>query len=99
MGTGIQLTAKIFPLAFIALLFKPFVEIDGQPTRGTWSTQFIPTTAGNHSITVYWKYFGFFPSNRATMQITVPEGQTVPVRYRTSWMVFLPGKIAVETAA
>jgi hypothetical protein len=95
--TGIAVKAKIFPIAFIMLLFKPIVEIDGQPHEGAWSDNFFPVGAGNHSVTVYWKYFWFLPSNRGTINVTVADGQAVNVLYQARWLVFLPGKISVTS--
>jgi hypothetical protein len=100
-ATGIELTAKLFlyPLSFLNLLFKPTIEIDGQPTRGIWQKpQFLAVPAGNHTFSVYWKYLGFLKCNRATLQVQVVDGQVTQVLYNTRWLVYLPGKIAIVTA-
>ena len=96
--TGIALTCKIFFLNFITLLFKPVVEIDGQVQQGAWSTKHFPTSAGQHSITVYWKYFWVLPANKATATVTVTEGVSTDVTYQCRWMIFLPGKMTVSQA-
>ena len=93
--TGIAVKCKIFPLAFLMLLFKPTIEIDGQPHEGSWSDNFFPAGAGNHSVTVSWKYFWFLVVNKATINVTVAEGQPVNVLYQARWLIFLPGKISV----
>ena len=95
--TGIEVTAKIWLifLYFVTLIFKPVVEIDGQAQSGAWGTTFFPASAGNHSVTVYWKAYWFIPSNKATTNVTVVEGQVAKVTYETSWFFLLPGKISV----
>src|SRR5256885_200136 len=93
--TGIAVTAKIFVLNFVMLLFKPVVEIDGVVQEGAWSTKFLATAPGQHSVTVYWKYMWFLPANRATVNVTVADGSSVDITYQARWMIFLPGKISV----
>jgi hypothetical protein len=93
--TGIELTAKIFPLAFFTLLFKPTIEIDGQPIRGAWSTQFIPASPGTHTVVVFFKYLFIMNANRGSIQVTVAEGQPVRLLYKARWLVFLPGKLTI----
>jgi hypothetical protein len=85
-------------LNFFMLLFKPVVEIDGQVHQGAWSTTFFPTAPGEHSVTVYWKYFGLLPINKGTASVTVTEGGTANVRYGPRWLIFLPGKMTVTQA-
>ena len=95
--TGIEVTAKIFPLAFIALLFKVVVEIDGQTTEVGWSKpNFLPTTAGTHQVTISWKYFFVLPVNKASVSVTVAEGQTAHILYKARWLIFLAGLITVS---
>ena len=96
--TGIAVTAKILFLNFVMLLFKPVVEIDGVVHEGAWSSVYFSTAPGDHNVSVYWKYMWVLPVNRATAQVTVPEGTTVEVTYRPRWFVFLPGRISVAQA-
>jgi hypothetical protein len=96
--TGIAVTAKIFFLNFLTLLFKPIVEIDGEAQQGKWSTTFFPTAAGQHSVTVYWKYFWVMPANKSTITVTVEDGATTNLTYQCRWMIFLPGKMTVTQA-
>ncbi|HEV3225458.1 MAG TPA: hypothetical protein VGZ52_01440 [Acidimicrobiales bacterium] len=93
--TGISLTCKIFPLAFLMLLFKPVVEIDGAVSEGAWSETFYPVAAGTHHVKVFWKYFWFLPCNNAEMDVPVADGQMARVVYQARWLVFLPGKISL----
>ena len=93
--TGIEVRAKVFPLAFLLYLFKPTVEIDGQAIQAKWGSQFFPVIAGNHTLTFYFNYI-FGKCNRATTQITLSPGQVLVVTYKTRWLVFLPGIVEVQ---
>ncbi len=97
--TAIAITAKILFLNFFMLLFKPVVEIDGQSRQGTWSTETFAIAPGPHSVTVFWKYFGLLPVNKATATVNVVEGTTTEVKYKPRWFIFLPGKLTVSSAA
>jgi hypothetical protein len=92
--TGIELRAKVFPLALLLYLFKPRVEIDGQTFAAKWGTQFFPAAPGSHLVKVYFNYL-FGPANRAEAQLSLTPGQVMVVTYKTRWLVFLPGKIDV----
>ena len=95
--TGLEVTAKIFPLAFIALLFKPTVEIDGQKATIGWTKpNFLPVVPGAHRITIYWKYLGFLSANSVTTTVTITDGQVAHLLYKCRWLIFLPGKVAVS---
>jgi hypothetical protein len=96
--TGIELICNIFlwPLTFFTVIFRPTVEIDGQPQQVPWrQNHFVPVSAGSHQVVIYWKYFGILKCNKATTQIQLSEGQRVHIEYKTAWLTFLPGKLAV----
>jgi hypothetical protein len=97
--TGIELRAKVFPLAFILYLFQPTIEIDGQAYPAKWGTQFFPVAPGNHSVTLYFKYLFMAQCNKAATGLTVAPGQVAVVTYKSRWLVFLPGKVEVGTAS
>jgi hypothetical protein len=94
--TGIAVTGKISFLAFLMIIFKPVIEIDGHPHDGAWSRVVVPTGAGQHRVSVYWKYLWFMPVNRADVAVTVTEGTTTEVVYRARAVIFLPGRIDVD---
>ncbi len=96
--TAIAVTAKILFLNFFMLLFKPTVEIDGQALQGAWSTTTFPTTPGQHRVTVFWKYLGLLPINKASATFAVREGVTTELTYKPRWFIFLPGKMTVSQA-
>jgi hypothetical protein len=96
--TGIEVRAKFFPLALLLLLFPPTVEINGQAHPAKWGTTFFPGTPGTVTVKAYFKYLFLFPQcNKAEIQVTVAPGQVAKVSYKARWLIFLPGKISVET--
>lgn len=93
----INLEAKFFPLAFILFFFPPRVEVDGGPAqRIKWATNTLQVPPGSHHLTVYFPYmFIMKTAGKAEIDVSVEEGQTVTVRYKAPWLVFLAGKISV----
>src|SRR5829696_4434510 len=87
--------AKIMLLGFILYLFPPRVEIDGGPAQKIkWGTNELQVPPGMHTVTVYFPYMWVFRrAGKNSIQVTVPEGQTVTVRYKAPWLVILPGKL------
>lgn len=93
-STGIMVKSRIFPLAFILLLFKTIVTIDGTPALTPWGEHFFPGPAGQHEVQVAFKYlFGPMGANRVT--VNVVEGQVTRVNYRSPFLIFMKGKISV----
>jgi hypothetical protein len=92
----INLVTKFFPLAFILYFFPPRVEVDGGPAQKLrWGQNTLEVAPGTHHLTVYYPYlFIIRKANRADIDVTVAEGQTVTVTYKSRWLVFIPGKIA-----
>jgi hypothetical protein len=97
--TGIHLRAKRFPLAFFLFFFAPKVSINGgAPQQAKWGDNSIPLPPGRYEISCWFDYF-FGPANRATIVVDVQPGSVVPITYRSRWVVFIPGKIAIEGTA
>ncbi|HEX4218806.1 MAG TPA: hypothetical protein VHZ02_10585 [Acidimicrobiales bacterium] len=92
--TGIIVRSKVFPLAFLLLLFKTTVTIDGVPIVIKWGEHFFPAAPGTHEVRVSFKYiFGDMGENLVTVQVA--PGQTPRVNYRSPFLVFMKGKIEV----
>ncbi|MDQ3876737.1 MAG: hypothetical protein M3290_00065 [Actinomycetota bacterium] len=94
--TGITVKAGFFFLSFILFFFPPTIVIDGNAQKGKWGQQFFPTTPGDHSVSVFFRYMFLKEAGSASTNATVPEGQTVRVTYRAPWLVFMNGKIKTE---
>jgi hypothetical protein len=87
------------PLAIILFLFPPRVEVDGGPAqRIKWRADNpIQVSAGSHQVVVYFPYLFIMPrAGKAETNVNVTEGQTVTVKYKAPWLVFLAGKISAE---
>ena len=92
--TGIAVKTRIFPLAFLLLLFKTIVTIDGHPSTVPWGENFFPVPPGTHEVRVAFKYlFGPMGENRITVQVVA--GQTARVHYRSPFLIFLKGPISI----
>jgi len=95
-GTGIEITAKFFVLAFILNFFKPIFTVDGVASKQNWRTPtFLPTTAGQHQVQVHFPYLLMKTCGKATTTVAVAEGQVVKLAYKAPWLLFLPGKLTV----
>ena len=99
-NTGVELKTKYFILNFLIMIFPVTITIDGQQSKGKWGSQFLPLSAGSHTIEVSWKLYWVLPANKAATTVNVADGQVIQVTYDTQWfgpMFFgLPaGKITV----
>jgi hypothetical protein len=95
----IDVVPRFFPLAFLLYLFPPRVELDGgPPQRIRWGADNpLQVTPGAHHVVVYFPYLIVVPrAGKAEIDVSVAEGQTVTVKYKAPWLVFLSGKISAE---
>jgi hypothetical protein len=92
-STGVFVHPKIFPLAFLFLLFSPRLCVDGgPPTKMAWRRTFVALPPGSHSLRLYVPYLWYRHVGDATLEVAVVPGTTATVRWRTPWLVFLAGK-------
>ncbi|MDQ6910461.1 MAG: DUF2510 domain-containing protein [Actinomycetota bacterium] len=89
-------TGFIF-LAFLLYFFKTRVVIDGQLYELPWGKNTFPVHPGRHRVRVSFKYLIPSDAGANEIDVDVPPGQTVQVRYRAPWLVFLKGKLAATT--
>ncbi|MDQ3879169.1 MAG: hypothetical protein M3290_12600, partial [Actinomycetota bacterium] len=54
--TGITVKTGFNFLQFILFFFQPTVVIDGNAQKVKWGEQFYPTTAGQHTVAVFFRY-------------------------------------------
>src|SRR5690242_20433865 len=97
-GTAIEVTPKVGFLQWILYLVKPKVSVDGNTQTGSWGkpTRF-DVTPGSHTVEAWFRYLLMGQAGRNSLQVNVPEGQTVRVRYRSPWLLFLKGPLKVES--
>jgi hypothetical protein len=95
-SSGIEITARFFPLAFLLLLFPPTFVIDGQAMPGKWREGVtIPVSPGSHHVKVFFRYLWIMDAGNAEAQVDVTDGSVRRVSYKAPWLVFLAGKITV----
>lgn len=96
--TGIQLRARVAPLAFLYYLSRPKVSIDGGPEfRVRWGVNQLSVPPGRHHLRVWFSYFFWSRANEATIEVDVPAVGAVGVTYKSRWTVLVPGRIAQDT--
>ena len=95
-SSGIEITAKFFPLAFLLLFFPPTFVVDGQAQPAKWrDAKSIPVSPGSHQVKVFFRYLWIMDAGKAEAQVDVTEGSVRRVTYKAPWLVFLAGKISV----
>lgn len=81
------------------LITKPvLVEVDGAEVgRGKWSrlTEFA-TSPGTHTVTVSFPYLGKARIAEAVISVSVEEGATTNLLYRSPWIVTNKGSLTVQ---
>jgi hypothetical protein len=95
-ATGIRVTTKIFPLAFLLLLFKTNVTVDGVTTVLPWGSNFYSLPPGLHEVIVSFRYIFSKTMGQNRVVVEVPPGQTIGVTYRSPFLVFMGGSMKVE---
>jgi hypothetical protein len=92
-ATGILVSTKIFPLAFLLLLFKTNVSIDGVTSVLKWGDHFFAVPPGRHEVSVSFRYLFSSRMGSASIGVEVVPGRTTTVLYRSPFLVFLGGSI------
>lgn len=94
--TGIHVTTKFFPLAFLLLFCKTVVTIDGAASVEPWGSRFFNVPPGTHEVTVSFRYFFFGTYGGNSVTAEVEEGKTTAVRYRAPFVIYMRGRIAAD---
>lgn len=90
---GIRVRTKFFPLAFLLVFFKPWLSLDGgTPEKTPWGETFLPAAPGRHSVRCYVPYLYLRHMGDSTVEVEVPPGGVVAVKWRAPLLVFLTGK-------
>jgi hypothetical protein len=97
-ATGIVVKARIFPLAFLLLLFKTNITVDGVSTVQRWGEHFFPVSPGAHQVTVSFRYLLGRAMGENSTAVEVAPGQRSLVLYRSPFLVFMRGSIKVGPA-
>jgi hypothetical protein len=91
--TGILVRTKIFPLAFLLLLFKTNITIGATTTVATWGEHRFAVPPGVHHVKVSFRYFFSSRLGEADLTVEVVLGRTTTVLYRSPFLVFLGGSM------
>ena len=92
-GGAIAVTLKYHPIAFLMGLFKPVLELNGQPAGRAWGRQVIPLPPGSYHVHVHVPYLLPPRIGPADLGVTVYPGQTVELEYRAPMIAFLNGAL------
>lgn len=93
--TGILVRTKTFPLAFLLLLFKTNVTIDGATSVLKWGDHFFVLPPGSHEVRVSFRYLFSSRTGEAILRVEVVPGRTTTVLYRSPFLVFMGGSMKV----
>lgn len=93
---GITVSGHHSPLAWLLVFTKLTVEIDGEPHVGSWRKRFIPTTPGDHQVSVYFRYVGQPRCAEASAAVTVPEHGVAALAFRAPLLVTSAGTLVVR---
>jgi hypothetical protein len=98
--SGIQLRAKVAPLAIFYFFSKPQVSIDGgAPFRVSWGVNQLTVPPGQHHVRVWFAYLIWKRGNEAELAVDVPPGGVVAMTYKSRWSVLVKGRLALDPPA
>ncbi len=95
-GTGVQVTTQHAPIAFLFLLFKTNILIDGERRFVKWGSNYFGLEPGHHSIEIGFRYFFGSNMGRANAEFDVAPGEVCQVTYRPPNQVFAHGTIILD---
>lgn len=95
MPTGIELTAKHSPLAWLLYFTKLTVSVDGNAQVLNWGTHSFDTSPGTHKLEVSFGYLGK-QRGPAALDVPVTDGQLTRVSYSAPWLMTAPGKMRIR---
>jgi hypothetical protein len=94
--TGVEVTTKFFPLAFLFYLCTPRIEIDDKVHVRSWGTHFFPLRPGRHTVRIYFPYL-FMPECGANqVEVKVRPGEVTLVTYDMPAWMFAAGSLRVR---
>jgi hypothetical protein len=94
-ATGIVVRTKIFPLAFLLLLFKTNVTIDGVTSVLPWGDHFFDVSPGVHEVRVSFRYLFSSKTGENGLKTEVLPDRKTTVDYRSPFIVFMGGSMKV----
>jgi hypothetical protein len=83
-------------MAWTLVFTKLTVEVDGEPSKGSWRKRFIAAGPGKHRIQVYFGYIGMPRGGEASTTVHIPDGATVTMAYRAPNLMTAPGRLEIR---
>ncbi|MGB8197090.1 MAG: hypothetical protein WCF25_08815 [Acidimicrobiales bacterium] len=94
--SGVQVTTRTPPIAFLFLMFKTKVTIDGATHVVKWGTNYYPLDPGRHTIEIGFRYFFGGNMGRSKADVDVTAGRVVLVEYHPPAQIFAAGSIVID---
>jgi hypothetical protein len=95
-NSGVQVTTKTPPIAFLFLLFKTKVSIDGETHVVKWGTNYYPLEPGLHTIEIGFRYFFGANMGRSKAEFEVTADHVVHIEYRPPVQIFAAGTLVID---
>jgi hypothetical protein len=92
---SVAVVAKHNPLAFLLLLTKFVIEVDGAEQDGRWGQRTIAVMPGEHTVRMWFRYMGKKCGVAEVLVKTAPGSET-SISYKAPTFVFSPGKTKVS---
>ncbi|HTQ18522.1 hypothetical protein [Mycobacterium sp.] len=91
---GIAVTTRFFPMAFLLLLVKPKIIVDGYEAPATgWGRTVVPARPGPHHVHVHVPYFLPSKIGPADTTVDVYPGRVVDLEYKAPIWTFSGGSL------
>jgi hypothetical protein len=94
--SGVQVTTRTPPIAFLMLLFKTKVTIDGTTHVVPWGTNYYALEPGPHTIEIGFRYFFGSNMGRSTAEFDIAAGHVAVVTYHPPTQIFSTGSILID---
>ena len=93
--TGVAVHTSFPPLSVFFYFCSPVVEINGQPKKSSWGSQFFELPEGEHVVTVYVPYLFWKRCGENSVTVRVTDGRTAKVTFAVPLVVTQKGSINV----
>jgi hypothetical protein len=94
--SGVQVTTKTPPIAFLFLLFKTKITIDNKTYTVPWGTNYYPLEPGRHSVEIGFRYFFGSNMGKCKVDIDVIPGHVVHLSYFPPAQIFAAGSVLID---
>jgi hypothetical protein len=94
--TGLSVTTKFFPLAFVLFFCKPRIQIDGKTYPRSWGTHFLKLKPGQYKVRIYFPYLFISECGLAKVKVTIHPGEVTHLTYEMPPWMFAAGSITIR---